>query len=83
MNNQDWVIKEFRRVADASFPAPYTRQPDGSVWMSVRGQENPYRITTSDHQLTGVFSVFYPDWNLLKFISPQQHRKILSAYETR
>jgi len=85
MNNQDYVLSEFRRLASASDPAPYTvcwneGVRNACVWMSVAGDVDWYDVRLDGERIVSAKRAsiwFGPDAS--KYIGSKQAAKIVGV----
>lgn len=82
MNNQDYVLSEFRRLASANDPAPYTVRwneevRNACIWISVAGDVDWYDVRLDGERIVSAkrgSTWFAPD--VAKYIGGRQAAKI-------
>lgn len=83
MNNQDYALAEFRRIAAQNDPKPYTVQwveeaRNACVWMSVAGDVDWYDVRLDGERIVSAKrGPLSPDYG--KYIGTKQTAKILDV----
>jgi hypothetical protein len=86
MNNQDYVLAEFRRIAAQNDPKPYTVRwveevRNACIWMSVAGDVDWYDVRIADGVIVSAKRGPLGGPDASKYIGSKQGKKIVASIE--
>ena len=78
--NQDGVLKGWREARLTGEPEAYAVKGD-EVWLrtGVSPHEWWHKVEIKDGEVTGCYFPSLPDWNLVRYLSSGQKRKIIQV----